>query len=143
MLHVCRHNGTLYLEEPEKLDAIRMTRGDGGGPPAASTQPTTNNSSSDDINTPAAQKLYTADDEQLRRWRYWGYRFETLSTVPASPRERRDGGPDYVRQLLVERTQRQVNTNEQYCVVARTRINRTSVIMGAEGTRTSNKSCGA
>ncbi|KAI8599463.1 rai1 protein, partial [Dissophora ornata] len=57
---------------------------------------------------------------------YWGYRFETICTISKPVSElRRD--PE-----LTGRLDGTVNTNFQYCTVARTKLGQNSIIMGAE-----------
>lgn len=56
---------------------------------------------------------------------YWGYRFETLSTISQPP--------DQVqKEELKKRTGESANTNIQYCVVVKTKLGNNSIIMGAE-----------
>lgn len=57
---------------------------------------------------------------------YWGYKFETLSTVSKPPKEGVDD------QELVDRIQEGADTNVQYCVAVRTTLGKNSLIMGAE-----------
>ncbi|KAK9767201.1 decapping endonuclease targeting mRNA [Basidiobolus ranarum] len=59
---------------------------------------------------------------------YWGYRFESLCTIPKPPSEVQ-GKEDPV---LGDRKKDIVNTNIQYCSVVRTKIENKSIIMGAE-----------
>ncbi|CAG8575126.1 9954_t:CDS:2 [Ambispora leptoticha] len=59
---------------------------------------------------------------------YWGYRFETICTVPKPPNEiKSSDDPD-----LINRKLELVNPNIQYCSVAKTTLGRTRLIMGAE-----------
>ncbi|KAF7723122.1 decapping endonuclease targeting mRNA [Apophysomyces ossiformis] len=54
---------------------------------------------------------------------YWGYKFETLCTV---------SNPEPGENELQQRLRDSANTNVQYCVVVKTRLGKTSIIMGAE-----------
>jgi RAT1-interacting protein len=56
---------------------------------------------------------------------YWGYKFETLSTISTPPKQVNE-------QELEERLVASANTNEQYCVVVKTKLGNHSLIMGAE-----------
>ncbi|KAI9308347.1 RAI1 like PD-XK nuclease-domain-containing protein [Cunninghamella echinulata] len=59
---------------------------------------------------------------------YWGYKFETLSTIskpPASIQQDDD-------QEIQDRVHETANTNVQYCVVVKTSLGNNSIIMGAE-----------
>lgn len=58
---------------------------------------------------------------------YWGYRFETLSTMTKPPHEVSKGDPE-----LQERLTGSANTNVQYCIVVKTRLGNNSIMMGAE-----------
>lgn len=58
---------------------------------------------------------------------YWGYRFETLSTVSKPPREVRKDDPELKRRL-----KESANTNIQYCILVKTKLGNNSIIMGAE-----------
>lgn len=66
---------------------------------------------------------------------YWGYKFETLSTMSKFP--------DYMdasdKEELAARKLASANTNEQYCTVVKTKLGNTSLIMGAEVDCTSGK----
>jgi RAT1-interacting protein len=57
---------------------------------------------------------------------YWGYKFETLSTVSKPPK---DGVDD---QELADRILEGADTNVQYCVAVKTTLGKNSLIMGAE-----------
>jgi RAT1-interacting protein len=59
---------------------------------------------------------------------FWGYRFESLSTVAKFPSSKEAVDKDE----LQSRKSSVVNTNEQYCTVVKTRLGNTSLIMGAE-----------
>ncbi|KAI8059289.1 hypothetical protein BC940DRAFT_328364 [Gongronella butleri] len=58
---------------------------------------------------------------------YWGYRFETLSTVSTPPSELAKDDPE-----LTSRLHDSANTNIQYCVLVKTKLGSSSLIMGAE-----------
>lgn len=58
---------------------------------------------------------------------YWGYRFETLSTVSKPPQEVRKDDPE-----LKKRLKESANTNIQYCILVKTKLGNSSIIMGAE-----------
>ncbi|KAI8342809.1 RAI1 like PD-XK nuclease-domain-containing protein [Chlamydoabsidia padenii] len=66
---------------------------------------------------------------------YWGYNFETLSTISTPPSE------TIQEQELVDRIQGGADTNVQYCVVVKTALGRNSVIMGAEVDCSRDKKC--
>ncbi|KAI8992593.1 RAI1 like PD-XK nuclease-domain-containing protein [Pilobolus umbonatus] len=66
-------------------------------------------------------------DERQRLMSYWGYRFETLCTVKKPPSEIRKDDIE-----LRNRETESANTNQQYCVVVKTRLGQSSIIMGAE-----------
>ncbi|KAJ3091022.1 decapping endonuclease targeting mRNA [Quaeritorhiza haematococci] len=59
---------------------------------------------------------------------YWGYKFESLSTVSKPPSS--ITGPDDPE--LLERRRQPVNTNIQYCSVFNTKLGQNSILMGAE-----------
>ncbi|KAI7891728.1 RAI1 like PD-XK nuclease-domain-containing protein [Mucor mucedo] len=67
-----------------------------------------------------------ASDRQ-RLMSYWGYRFETLSTLSKAPHQVTKGDPE-LQQRLVD----SANTNIQYCIVVKTRLGKNSILMGAE-----------
>lgn len=58
---------------------------------------------------------------------YWGYRFEALSTVSKPPREVRKDDLE-----LKKRLKESANTNIQYCILVKTKLGNSSIIMGAE-----------
>ncbi|KAI8374469.1 RAI1 like PD-XK nuclease-domain-containing protein [Radiomyces spectabilis] len=58
---------------------------------------------------------------------YWGYKFESLSTVSKPPKQVQKDDPE-----LQQRLTDSVNINEQYCIVVKTRIGSSSLIIGAE-----------
>ncbi|CAG8447267.1 11407_t:CDS:2 [Ambispora gerdemannii] len=65
---------------------------------------------------------------QHKEMMYWGYKFETLCTIPKPPKEiKSSDDPD-----LVNRKLGLVNTNIQYCSVAKATLGRNRLIMGAE-----------
>ncbi|KAI3660514.1 hypothetical protein MP638_000971 [Amoeboaphelidium occidentale] len=68
------------------------------------------------------QKSY---DERQDRFVYYGYKFETISTVPVHPSA---VGPKH----LQERLEQTVNNHSEYGSVLKTKIGRNSVIIGAE-----------
>ncbi|ORX83401.1 RAI1-domain-containing protein [Basidiobolus meristosporus CBS 931.73] len=74
------------------------------------------------------RKSRQEQNARLHRMCYWGYRFESLCTIPKAPSELQ-GNDDPV---LEERKNDVVNTNIQYCSVVRTKIHNKSIIMGAE-----------
>ncbi|TPX63726.1 hypothetical protein SpCBS45565_g06387 [Spizellomyces sp. 'palustris'] len=59
---------------------------------------------------------------------YWGYKFESLSTIDKLPSTLT--GPD--DEALRRRKEECVNTNVQYCSVVRTRLGSNVLVMGAE-----------
>lgn len=74
-------------------------------------------------------------DARGRLMGFWGYRFESLSTVSSFPSK-----TDPVdKEELESRKSSVVNTNEQYCTVVKTRLGNTSIVMGAEVDCTSGK----
>ncbi|KAI8076909.1 uncharacterized protein BX664DRAFT_367400 [Halteromyces radiatus] len=58
---------------------------------------------------------------------YWGYKFETLSTVSIPPKQMTND-----HQELQDRINEGADTNIQYCVVVKTSLGKNSLIMGAE-----------
>ncbi|KAG2214531.1 hypothetical protein INT46_003081 [Mucor plumbeus] len=58
---------------------------------------------------------------------YWGYRFETLCTVTKPPHEMTKKDVE-----LQDRLTASANTNIQYCILAKTKLGNSSIIMGAE-----------
>ncbi|KAG1446202.1 hypothetical protein G6F56_009650 [Rhizopus delemar] len=65
------------------------------------------------------------NSDRMKLMCYWGYRFETLSTISQPP--------DQVqKEELKKRTGESANTNIQYCVVVKTKLGNNSIIMGAE-----------
>lgn len=58
---------------------------------------------------------------------YWGYRFETLSTLSKAPHQVTKGDVE-----LQKRLTESANTNIQYCIVVKTRLGKNSILMGAE-----------
>ncbi|CAO3621899.1 unnamed protein product [Cunninghamella blakesleeana] len=65
---------------------------------------------------------------------YWGYKFETLSTLSKSPTSTttRNEEGDELEKELKNRIHDSANTNVQYCVVVKTCLGNNSLIMGAE-----------
>jgi RAT1-interacting protein len=59
---------------------------------------------------------------------YWGYKFETLSTVSKPPAELNASEKVEIQ----SRKLASANTNEQYCTVVKTKLGNTTLIMGAE-----------
>lgn len=59
---------------------------------------------------------------------YWGYRFETLSTISKAPGDVKNKEDAELRKRLTE----SANTNIQYCIVVKTRLGNHSILMGAE-----------
>ncbi|KAG1191678.1 hypothetical protein G6F36_002159 [Rhizopus arrhizus] len=66
-----------------------------------------------------------AETDRMKLMSYWGYRFETLSTVSQPPHLVK-------KEELLTREGESANTNVQYCVVVKTRLGNNSIIMGAE-----------
>ncbi|KAI8356103.1 hypothetical protein EDC96DRAFT_261549 [Choanephora cucurbitarum] len=65
--------------------------------------------------------------EKQKRMSYWGYRFETLCTLSKPPHlVKKDD------QELQDRLVQNVNTNIQYCILVKTKLGSSSIIMGAE-----------
>ncbi|KAI8377325.1 hypothetical protein BD560DRAFT_325731 [Blakeslea trispora] len=65
--------------------------------------------------------------EKQKRMSYWGYRFETLCTISKPPHlVKKDD------QELQDRLAQTVNTNIQYCILVKTQLGSSSIIMGAE-----------
>ncbi|KAI7849460.1 RAI1 like PD-XK nuclease-domain-containing protein [Circinella umbellata] len=60
--------------------------------------------------------------ERQKKMSYWGYQFEAMCTTtePNGPAPK------------VDETLEPPNTNEQYCVLVRTRLGQSSIVMGAE-----------
>ncbi|CAM0138236.1 unnamed protein product [Umbelopsis sp. WA50703] len=67
-------------------------------------------------------------DDRGRLMSFWGYRFESLSTVSSFPSKT----DPIAKEELQSRKSSVVNTNEQYCTVVKTRLGNTSIVMGAE-----------
>ncbi|KAJ2959772.1 hypothetical protein NQZ79_g4790 [Umbelopsis isabellina] len=67
-------------------------------------------------------------DARGRLMGFWGYRFESLSTVSNFPSKTEPVD----KEELESRKSSVVNTNEQYCTVVKTRLGNTSIVMGAE-----------
>ena len=82
------------------------------------------------------QEIQASDKQKLMS--YWGYRFETLSTISKPPNEVKKGDVE-----LEQRLTESANTNIQYCILVKTKLGKSSIIMGAEvdccrGTQTKN-----
>ncbi|KAI9142189.1 RAI1 like PD-XK nuclease-domain-containing protein, partial [Paraphysoderma sedebokerense] len=62
---------------------------------------------------------------------YWGYKFESLSTLPTNipPSQL---SPEQMKTYLAERKSSVVNTNIQYCSVVKTKLGKHGIIVGAE-----------
>lgn len=76
------------------------------------------------------EKKRMAEDQASDRQKlmsYWGYRFETLCTVTKPPHEMTKKDAE-----LQDRLTASANTNIQYCILAKTKLGRNSIIMGAE-----------
>ncbi|KAI9267520.1 RAI1 like PD-XK nuclease-domain-containing protein [Helicostylum pulchrum] len=71
------------------------------------------------------QENQASDKQKLMS--YWGYRFETLSTLTKPPREVEKSDSE-----LKERLTESANTNIQYCIVVKTKLGNNSILMGAE-----------
>ncbi|KAI8050035.1 RAI1 like PD-XK nuclease-domain-containing protein [Thamnidium elegans] len=71
------------------------------------------------------QENQASDKQKLMS--YWGYRFETLSTLTKAPREVEKSDTE-LKQRLTE----SANTNIQYCIVVKTKLGNNSILMGAE-----------
>ncbi|EMR08723.1 hypothetical protein PNEG_02900 [Pneumocystis murina B123] len=63
--------------------------------------------------------------EQEARMRFWGYKFETLSTLP-------DTWDNCSRDQIEHRNDIIVNNHIQYCSVVRTSLDKTTLVMGGE-----------
>ncbi|TQS32562.1 hypothetical protein Golomagni_07122, partial [Golovinomyces magnicellulatus] len=61
----------------------------------------------------------------LEVMQFWGYKFETLATLPAT-------WADTSRDYIEGRETQIVNNNEQYCSVVRTGIGKTTLCLGGE-----------
>ncbi|KAG2184190.1 hypothetical protein INT44_009205 [Umbelopsis vinacea] len=59
---------------------------------------------------------------------YWGYKFETLSTVSKFPLDMTEADKEEMK----SRKGASANTNEQYCTVFKTKLGDNTLIMGAE-----------
>lgn len=66
---------------------------------------------------------------------YWGYKFETLSTVSKFPPDMTEADKEEIE----SRKSESANTNEQYCTVFKTKLGDNTLIMGAEVDCTSGK----
>lgn len=74
-----------------------------------------------------ARENQASDKQKLMS--YWGYRFETLSTISKPPRQVTDSKNDpHLKKRLTE----SANTNIQYCIVVKTKLGNNSILMGAE-----------
>ncbi|KAI8968584.1 RAI1 like PD-XK nuclease-domain-containing protein [Mycotypha africana] len=71
-----------------------------------------------------------SESERQKLMSYWGYRFETICTVSKAPHEI-NSHPEN-RKELVDRLNQSANTNVQYCVVVKTKLGDSTIIMGAE-----------
>ncbi|ORZ25307.1 RAI1 like PD-XK nuclease-domain-containing protein [Absidia repens] len=60
---------------------------------------------------------------------YWGYKFETLSTISILPKTI---NRDNYEEVIESRIPEGADTNVQYCVAVKTTLGKNSVIMGAE-----------
>ncbi|KAI9279752.1 RAI1 like PD-XK nuclease-domain-containing protein [Sporodiniella umbellata] len=65
------------------------------------------------------------ESDRMKQMCYWGYRFETMSTISELPGQVK-------KATLEQRNQESANTNVQYCVVVKTKLGQNSIIMGAE-----------
>jgi RAT1-interacting protein len=74
-----------------------------------------------------AHENQASDKQKLMS--YWGYRFETLSTISKPPREVKDSKGD---SELQKRLTESANTNIQYCILVKTKLGNNSIMMGAE-----------
>lgn len=72
-----------------------------------------------------AQENESSDKQKLMC--YWGYRFETLSTLSKPPHKVTKGDIE-----LQQRLKDSANTNIQYCILVKTKLGDNSIIMGAE-----------
>ncbi|KAJ3115765.1 decapping endonuclease targeting mRNA, partial [Nowakowskiella sp. JEL0407] len=75
--------------------------------------------------TPEKQEYGTTD--QHRRFTYYGYKFESLSTISKPAINLQANDPE-----IISRRDDIVNTNEQFCSVFRTKIGDVDMVLGAE-----------
>lgn len=71
------------------------------------------------------KKSYGSNPQQ-QLMTFWGYKFESLSTVSKAPSLGVDA------QELADRVESPVNTNEQWCSVVRTKLGRSRIVLGGE-----------
>ncbi|KAI9340690.1 RAI1 like PD-XK nuclease-domain-containing protein [Zopfochytrium polystomum] len=83
--------------------------------------------------TPERLESSSGRTEREKLMTYWGYRFETLSTVDIPPQDLENGDPQRKRAVLEARQHSSiVNTNNQFCSVVRTKLGSNEIVMGAE-----------
>jgi RAT1-interacting protein len=113
---VTRFQGTLYMHEPPELKSNDANNG--------------NDTSSGDrrfADRPSLGPGRPSHHEMM----YWGYRFETLSTLDRLPSEYPT--PSSLEEACRHRVDEEVvNTNVQYCSVVKTKLGNHALILGAE-----------